>query len=149
VAAPSTGRAAAQAPVVFTNGVFDLLHRGHVELLERARAEGGSLIVALNSDASARTLGKGPARPIVAADDRARVVAAIGAVDCVVLFDEPTPARIVAVLQPDVIVKGGDYAATDVVGGAEVTARGGRVVIVPTIPGHSTTRIAERLRDTS
>lgn len=142
-------RATAAAPVVFTNGVFDILHPGHVELLERARAEGASLIVALNSDRSVRTLGKGSDRPIVPEQARARVIAALGAVDRVVLFDEPTPAAAIARLTPDVLVKGGDYRLDQVVGAEETIARGGRVVIVPLVPGHSTTRIAEKLRDPS
>jgi D-beta-D-heptose 7-phosphate kinase/D-beta-D-heptose 1-phosphate adenosyltransferase len=139
-------RAEAPGPVVFTNGVFDLLHPGHVELLERARGEGGSLLVALNTDRSVRTLNKGTERPIVPQDARARVIAALAAVDRVLLFDEPTPAEVIARLRPDVIVKGGDYQVADVVGGAETIARGGRVVIVPTVAGHSTTHLVEKLR---
>lgn len=139
-------RATAPAPVVFTNGVFDLIHPGHVAVLEAARAEGASLIVAINSDASARSLAKGPDRPVMPADARARVVAAFAAVDCVVVFDEPTPAAAIERLQPDVLVKGGDYDPATVVGADTVTARGGRVVIVPLVPDQSTTRIVERLR---
>lgn len=139
-------RATAPGPVVFTNGVFDLIHPGHVAVLEAARAEGGSLIVAVNSDASARGLGKGADRPIMPQGARARVVAAFGSVDCVVLFDEPTPAAVIERLEPDVLVKGGDYDPATVVGAGTVTARGGRVVIVPLVPDQSTTRIVERLR---
>lgn len=139
-------RATAPGPVVFTNGVFDLVHPGHVAVLEAARAEGGSLIVAINSDASARGLGKGTDRPVMPEAARARVVAAFAAVDCVVLFDEPTPAAVITRLQPDVLVKGGDYDPATVVGADTVTTRGGRVVIVPLVPDQSTTRIVERLR---
>ncbi len=142
-------RASAPGPVVFTNGVFDIVHPGHVAVLEAARAEGASLIVGLNSDRSARELGKGGDRPIMPEDARARVVAAFAAVDCVVLFDEPTPAALIARLAPDVLVKGGDYRPETVVGADTVTARGGRVVIVPLVPDQSTTRIVERLRASS
>ena len=116
---------------MFTNGVFDLLHPGHVELLETARREGATLVVAVNSDHSARGLAKGPGRPVVDERSRARVLAGLAAVDCVVLFDEPTPLRLIETLRPDVLVKGGDYRADDVVGAAPVRASGGRVVIVP------------------
>lgn len=142
-------RAGAPGPVVFTNGVFDLLHVGHVAVLESAAAFGASLIVGLNGDASARRLGKGADRPVVAAGDRARIIAALACVDCVVLFDDDTPLRLVEALQPDVIVKGGDYTPDMVVGADVVRRRGGRVEIVPVIAGHSTTRILERLRGTS
>jgi D-beta-D-heptose 7-phosphate kinase/D-beta-D-heptose 1-phosphate adenosyltransferase len=138
-----------EGPVVFTNGVFDLVHPGHVAVLEAARAEGRHLIVGINGDASARELGKGAERPVADAASRARVVAAFGAVDGVVLFDEPTPARLIERLLPDVIVKGGDYDPADVVGGDVVTARGGRVVIVPLVADQSTTRLVERLRGPS
>ena len=136
-------------PVVFTNGVFDLLHAGHVTLLEAARAEGISLIVGVNTDASARRLNKGMGRPVTGEQDRARVLAALEAVDCVVLFDEDTPLELVRLLRPDVLVKGGDYAPDDVVGGDVVRSGGGRVVIVPLVPGYSTTSIVERLRASS
>jgi rfaE bifunctional protein nucleotidyltransferase chain/domain len=135
--------------VVFTNGVFDLLHPGHVELLESARREGGSLIVAVNSDYSARKLAKGPGRPVVDESARTRVVAALAAVDCVVLFDEPTPLRLVEVLNPDVIVKGGDYRPEDVVGAQHVLGRGGRVMIVRLVEGYSSSRIVEKTRGSS
>jgi D-beta-D-heptose 7-phosphate kinase / D-beta-D-heptose 1-phosphate adenosyltransferase len=134
--------------VVFTNGVFDLLHAGHVALLEAAAGFGTSLVVALNSDASARRLGKGADRPLVAETDRARVVAAIGCVDCVVLFDEPDPVALIESLRPDVLVKGGDYRPETVLGGAFVISLGGRVEIVPLVPDRSTTRLLERLRVT-
>ena len=131
---------------MFTNGVFDLLHAGHVTLLEQAAAFGTTLIVAVNSDASARGLGKGPDRPIVAEADRVRIVAALGCVDCVVCFEEPTPAPLIEALQPDVLVKGGDYRPETVVGAESVLKRGGRVEIIPLLPDRSTTRILERLR---
>ena len=139
-------RSQAAGPVVFTNGVFDLLHPGHVELLESARREGGSLVVAVNSDHSSRALAKGPGRPVVDESSRARVVAALAAVDCVVLFDEPTPLRLIEAIRPDVLVKGGDYHADQVVGAEQVRALGGRVVIVPLMGGHSSTRIVEKTR---
>lgn len=139
-------RAQAATPVVFTNGVFDLIHPGHVEVLERARGFGASLIVAINSDTSVRRLGKGADRPVVGEIDRARVVAALGCVDCVVLFDEDTPLRVIELLQPDVLVKGGDYRPETVVGADVVRARGGRIEIVSLVPGQSTTSLVERLR---
>lgn len=133
-------------PLVFTNGVFDLLHRGHVEYLHAARAFGDLLVVGLNTDASVRRLGKGADRPVNPQEDRAVVLAALAAVDAVVLFDEDTPRELVAALLPDVLVKGGDYAAHEVAGGAEVRAAGGRVEIVPLLAGRSTTSILERAR---
>ena len=118
-------------------------------MLEAARSEGASLIVALNSDHSARRLGKGPERPVVSEAARARVVAGFAAVDCVVLFDQPTPLELIERLQPDVLVKGGDYEVSSIVGSENVISRGGRVVVVPLIPDLSTTRLVERLRDPS
>jgi rfaE bifunctional protein nucleotidyltransferase chain/domain len=132
--------------VVFTNGVFDLLHPGHVELLERAQSEGAALIVGVNSDASVRLLGKGPDRPLVAERARARVLAGLESVDCVVLFDEPTPLELIAALAPDVLVKGADYSREQIVGADLVEGRGGRVVRVELVPGFSTTQLVERLR---
>jgi D-beta-D-heptose 7-phosphate kinase/D-beta-D-heptose 1-phosphate adenosyltransferase len=132
--------------VVFTNGVFDLLHPGHVDVLHAARAEGEALVVGVNSDASVRRLGKGPDRPVRSESERAHVLAALAAVDAVVIFDEDTPLELVRVLAPDVIVKGGDYAPESVVGGDLVRARGGRVVIIPLTPGHSTTATLARMR---
>ncbi|PYM89239.1 MAG: D-glycero-beta-D-manno-heptose 1-phosphate adenylyltransferase [Candidatus Rokuibacteriota bacterium] len=137
---------ATQGRVVFTNGVFDLLHTGHVALLEAARAEGDALIVAVNRDASARRLGKGPDRPVVAEGERARLLAALAAVDCVVLFDEDTPLALIRTLRPDVLVKGADYAVEAIVGAKEVEGWGGRVVRVPLVTDQSTTRLLERLR---
>ena len=136
-------------PVVFTNGVFDLLHPGHVALLEAARAEGSCLLVGLNSDSSARRLGKGPGRPVMAEAHRARLLAALEAVDCVVLFDGDTPLDLVRELGPDVLVKGEDYAPEDIVGGDLVRSSGGRVLTVPLVEGYSTTSIVERLRASS
>ena len=131
--------------VVLTNGCFDLLHAGHVALLERARRLGDVLIVALNSDRSVRAL-KGPGRPITPAGDRARLIAALESVDHVVMFNEATPARLVARLKPDVLVKGADWAAAAIAGGDSVSRRGGRVVRVPLLKGYSTSRLIERIR---
>ncbi|HTK55617.1 MAG TPA: D-glycero-beta-D-manno-heptose 1-phosphate adenylyltransferase [Gemmatimonadales bacterium] len=142
-------RAQQKGRVVFTNGVFDLLHPGHVELLERSRAEGDLLVVGLNSDASVRRLGKGTERPIVPEASRARVLEGLAAVDCVVLFDEDTPLQLITALGPDVLVKGADYALDQIVGADVVTARGGKVVRVPLVSGFSTTSIVERLRASS
>jgi rfaE bifunctional protein nucleotidyltransferase chain/domain len=133
-------------PVVFTNGVFDLLHPGHVELLEAARDEGAALVVGVNGDASARRLGKGRGRPVAAEAARARVLAALSAVDCVVLFHEDTPMALIQALEPDVLVKGADYSRENIVGAGWVEARGGRVVRVPLLPDHSTSALLERLR---
>lgn len=138
-------REAQRGTVVFTNGVFDLLHPGHVDVLTAARAEGDVLVVGVNSDASVRRL-KGPARPVRGEAERAVLLAALECVDAVVVFDEDTPRELVGALLPDVIVKGGDYAPETVVGADVVTARGGRVVIVPITPGHSTTSTIERVR---
>lgn len=132
--------------IVFTNGVFDLIHPGHVELLEAARSEGDALVVGLNTDASVRRLGKGSNRPVNPEAARARVLAGLAAVDCVVLFDEDTPYELIKALKPDVLVKGADYSKDRIVGADLVEARGGRVVRVELVPGHSTTRIVERLR---
>jgi D-beta-D-heptose 7-phosphate kinase/D-beta-D-heptose 1-phosphate adenosyltransferase len=129
--------------VVFTNGCFDLLHIGHVTLLDDARREGDRLIVGINSDASVSCL-KGPSRPIVPEHARARVLAALAAVDAVVVFDEPTPLELMVALRPDVIVKGGDYVADEIIGAPEVRSWGGRVKIVPFVAGFSTTQIIAR-----
>ena len=130
--------------VVFTNGVFDLLHAGHVDLLERARGLGDALIVGLNTDASTRRL-KGERRPLLPEADRARVLAALAVVDAVVLFDEDTPAELVRRLEPDVLVKGADYAEDAIVGKDTVEARGGRVVRLPLVEGRSTSKIVEEI----
>jgi D-beta-D-heptose 7-phosphate kinase/D-beta-D-heptose 1-phosphate adenosyltransferase len=129
--------------VVFTNGCFDLLHVGHITLLEQAHRFGDRLIVAINSDASVSGL-KGPSRPIVGERERARVLAALAAVDAVVVFSEPTPMELILATRPDVIVKGGDYEVDTVVGAAEVQSWGGQVKIVPIVEGYSTTRLIAR-----
>lgn len=136
-------------PMVFTNGVFDLLHVGHVTLLEAARREGAALAVGVNSDASARRLAKGPDRPVVPGQERARLVAALACVDCVVLFEEDTPLALIERLRPDVLVKGADYAPEAIVGANEIERWGGRVVRVPLVAGVSTTQLLARLRGSS
>lgn len=138
-------RARVAGPVVFTNGVFDLLHPGHVDVLLGARAEGAALVVGLNSDASVRRL-KGPSRPVRQQHERAYVLAALKMVDVVVVFDDDTPLALVEQLQPDVIVKGGDYSPETIVGADVVRARGGRVVVIPLVPGQSTTSIIAKLQ---
>ena len=132
--------------LVFTNGVFDLLHPGHVELLEAARAQGAALVVAVNTDASVRRLGKGTGRPVAGEEARARVLAGLAAVDCVVLFDEDTPQALIEALAPQVLVKGADYARDAIVGADWVETHGGRVVRVPLLSGFSTSSLVERLR---
>ena len=136
-------RRAVAGPVVFTNGVFDLLHRGHVAYLAAARAEGAALVVGVNTDVSVRRL-KGPGRPLVPERDRAYVLAGLASVDAVVLFDEDTPRELIAALEPDVLAKGADYALEAIVGADLVTARGGRVVRVPLQEGASTTNLIAR-----
>ncbi len=132
-------RSAGQS-IVFTNGCFDLLHLGHITLLESARREGDRLIVAINSDTSVQEL-KGPSRPIVNEHDRARTLAALSAVDAIIIFDESTPLSLIETFRPEVIVKGGDYNENSVVGAREVRSWGGRVRIIPTVPGFSTTKM--------
>jgi rfaE bifunctional protein nucleotidyltransferase chain/domain len=131
---------------VFTNGVFDVLHVGHISLLEAARAEGQALVVGVNDDASARRLGKGEGRPHVPAAERARLLAALAAVDCVVVFSEETPLELIRALHPDVLVKGADYERAQIVGATEVEGWGGRVVRVPLVPGRSTSELVRRMR---
>jgi len=136
---------AAGKVVVFTNGVFDILHPGHVRYLQAARAEGDALIIAINSDRSVRE-NKGPERPVTPERERAEVLAALACVDAVTVFDDATPANIIAAIQPDVLVKGADWAADAIVGRDIVEARGGRVVRVTIEPGWSTTTILDRIR---
>ena len=133
--------------IVFTNGCFDLLHVGHITLLEDCRRFGTKLVLGLNADASICRL-KGPTRPIVGERERARVMAALAAVDAVVLFEEDTPLELIRALRPDVLVKGGDYSIETVVGHEEVLASGGRVEIVPTVEGFSTTNIVRKMMAT-
>jgi rfaE bifunctional protein nucleotidyltransferase chain/domain len=132
--------------VVFTSGIFDLLHPGHVRYLEEARALGDLLIVGLNADESVRRH-KGQGRPVTPQDERAEVLAALASVDGVVVFQEDTPADIIRRIQPDILVKGADLPADQIVGRDTVEARGGRVVVVPVEPGYSTTSIVERIRN--
>ena len=141
-------RAGFPGRVVFTNGVFDLLHSGHVDVLTEARARGDALVVGVNSDASVRRL-KGPSRPVRSEAERAYVLAALEAVDAVVVFDQDTPLELVRELRPSLIVKGGDYTPETVVGADDVRRWGGDVLIVPLTPGQSTTSIVEKLRDRS
>ena len=131
--------------VVFTNGCFDLLHPGHIRTLEEARSLGDLLVVALNEDASVRK-SKGDSRPVIAENERAELLAALEAVDFVVLFAEPTPRELIAKLVPDVLVKGADWGSTEIVGREEVERAGGRVVSIPLESGYSTTSMVERIR---
>lgn len=131
--------------VAFTNGVFDLLHRGHVEYLEETAALADHLVVGINDDASVRRL-KGPERPILPEAERQELVGALRCVDLAVLFGEDTPARIIEQVGPDVLVKGGDWAIDRIVGREFVEARGGRVLTIPVREGHSTTHLVERIR---
>jgi rfaE bifunctional protein nucleotidyltransferase chain/domain len=138
--------AALPRPRVFTNGVFDLLHRGHASYLAQARALGASLLVGLNSDASARGLGKGPDRPVNGEADRAALLAALASVDLVTLFDEPTPLELLSLVRPDVYVKGGDYDVESLPETALVRGWGGRALALPFVDGYSTTALLRRLR---
>jgi D-beta-D-heptose 7-phosphate kinase/D-beta-D-heptose 1-phosphate adenosyltransferase len=131
--------------VIFTNGCFDLIHRGHVEYLGQARAMGDILVVGLNSDRSVRQL-KGQGRPLTPQDDRAQVLAALEMVDYVCLFDEQTPARLISAVLPDVLVKGGDYRPDEIVGRETVEEAGGKVVVVPLTEGFSTKGLIEKIR---
>jgi rfaE bifunctional protein nucleotidyltransferase chain/domain len=133
-------------PLVFTNGVFDILHRGHVTYLARAREEGAALLVALNGDASARRLGKGADRPINPLADRLALVAALASVDAVTWFEEDTPEALIAACRPEVLVKGGDWPVERIAGGREVLARGGRVLSIPFEHERSTTALVARIR---
>ena len=136
-------------PLVFTNGVFDILHRGHVSYLEQARARGASLVVGLNTDASARRLGKGSDRPLNAAGDRALVLAALRSVDAVALFDEDTPVELIERLRPDVYVKGGDYDIENLAETALVRSWGGQAHAIRFVDGYSTTNLVKRIRTSS
>ena len=138
--------AALPRPLVFTNGVFDILHRGHVSYLAHARALGASLVIGLNSDASARRLGKGPDRPLNAEVDRAAVLAALESVSLVVLFDEPTPVALIERVRPDLYVKGGDYDMRTLAETALVESWGGRSLAIPFVDGYSTTSLVRRIR---
>ena len=130
--------------IVFTNGCFDLLHVGHLRYLKQAREEGDILILGLNSDRSVREL-KGEARPLFPQDERAELLAALSMVDYVVIFDERTPLDLIKEIRPDILVKGGDWRREDIVGGDEVEASGGRVVVVPEIPGRSTSNLVDEI----
>ncbi len=138
-------RGTIEGRVAFTNGVFDLLHPGHIDALLGARRTGDALVVGVNDDASVRRL-KGPDRPIRSTAERCYVLAALEMVDAVVVFEQDTPLELVRALRPDVLVKGGDYTEASIVGAPDVRAWGGTVVIVPLTPGHSTTSTLERLR---
>jgi len=131
--------------VVFTNGCFDLLHRGHIHLLREAKALGDLLVVAINSDQSVKAI-KGPTRPILAETDRLELIASMEMVDYVLLFDETDPYNIVSILRPDILVKGGDWSTGEVVGGDLVQRNGGKVVVVPYLKGCSTTEIIAKIR---
>lgn len=131
--------------VVFTNGCFDLLHPGHIQLLEAARAMGDALVVGLNSDESVRSL-KGPSRPVIPQQERAEILANLECVDAVVVFNELTPKKIVAALLPDILVKGGDWPGNQIVGREEVEAIGGEVVLIDVVQGYSTTEILRKIR---
>ena len=131
--------------VVFTNGCFDLLHPGHIKLLEAARAMGDALVVGLNSDESVRAL-KGAGRPVIPEQERAEILANFDCVDGVIVFDELTPQKTVAALLPDILVKGGDWPGNQIVGREEVEAAGGKVVLIDVVEGHSTTEILRKVR---
>ena len=133
-------------PVVFTNGVFDVLHRGHVTYLAQARALGASLVVALNTDASARRLGKGPDRPLNNEQDRAALMAALESVSLVTWFDEDTPLALIGALKPDILVKGGDYDMRLLPETQLVEGYGGKVLVIPFVDGYSTTALVKKIR---
>jgi rfaE bifunctional protein nucleotidyltransferase chain/domain len=133
-------------PLVFTNGCFDILHRGHVTYLAQARALGASLIVAANSDASVKRQGKGPDRPVNAQDDRMALLASLECVDLVTIFDEDTPIERILECRPDILVKGGDWAVDKIVGGKEVVGWGGKVVSIPFLHDRSTTALLKKIR---
>lgn len=147
-AALATRLAMLARPMVFTNGVFDVLHRGHVAYLHAAREHGASLVVAVNSDASARGLGKGPDRPLNRDIDRALVLAGLAAVDAVLFFDEPTPCALLARVRPQLFVKGGDYDMETLEETRLVRSWGGDALAIPFVPGYSTTSLVRRIRST-
>lgn len=134
--------------VVFTNGCFDLLHRGHIEYLSKAKKLGDILIVGLNSDSSVRKI-KGKSRPLMAQKDRATILSALECIDYIVIFNEKTPLRLISILKPDILVKGADYRKYEIVGKEIVEARGGKVIRIPFIKGYSTTSFLERIRKLS
>ena len=136
---------AAGKSVVFTNGCFDLLHRGHVHLLREAKAAGDLLIVGLNSDRSVKTI-KGSGRPLLPQSDRVELIAAMEMVDYVVLFDEPDPYKLIAAIKPNVLAKGGDWSAEKIIGADLVEQEGGRIAVIPYLKGFSTTEIIERIK---
>ncbi len=146
IAPDSAGWQALPRPLVMTNGCFDILHRGHVTYLAAARALGASLLVAVNSDASVRRLGKGSDRPVNPLEDRMAVLAALESVDGVVAFDQDTPLELVLAIRPDVLVKGGDWPADRIVGARQVLGWGGQVRSLPLLPGRSTTATLETIR---
>lgn len=132
--------------IVFTNGCFDILHRGHVEYLCHARDLGDKLVLGLNTDASVKRLGKSPERPINSEETRSTILAALECVDAVILFDEDTPLELITFVQPDVLVKGNDYKAEDIVGYDVVTAKGGKVMTIQLVDGFSTTKLIEKMK---
>ena len=136
-------------PVVFTNGVFDVLHRGHAMYLAQARALGGSLVVALNTDASARRLGKGPDRPLNNQQDRAVIMAALASSSLVTWFDEDTPTELIRALKPDILVKGGDYDMRTLAETAVVESYGGKALAIAFVDGYSTTALVKKIRSTN
>lgn len=134
--------------IVFTNGVFDILHRGHIYSLSQAAQEGDILVVGVNSDASVKRLNKGPERPINDQDSRAILLASLVMIDAVIIFEEDTPYEVITAIMPDTLVKGGDYLVEQVVGHQEVLANGGQVIINPIVEGFSTTAIIAKMRET-
>ncbi|MGU9957887.1 MAG: D-glycero-beta-D-manno-heptose 1-phosphate adenylyltransferase [Arenicellales bacterium WSBS_2016_MAG_OTU3] len=137
----------ARRPIVFTNGCFDILHRGHVDYLQHAKAKGQTLVIALNTDESVRTLNKSPGRPFNPLEDRMAVMAALACVDFVTAFDESTPLTLIQQLNPEILVKGGDWALDTIVGAGHVQANGGEVYSIPFRYPCSTTSLLERIRD--
>lgn len=144
-----TGERAKGKRIVFTNGCFDLMHIGHTRYLQAAKTLGDILVVGVNSDASVRTLDKAPGRPIVPEAQRAEILAALGCVDFVIIFDESDPLQLITAVQPDVLVKGGDWVIDRIVGRETVEARGGMVKTIPLVPGLSTTDLLQRIRSTA